>query len=328
MEAITTEGLTKRFGELAAVDDVSIRIEEGELFGLLGPNGAGKTTFLNMLCTMLRPTAGKARVWGHDVAREPDAVRRAIGVVFQDPSLDIQLTGRENLDFHGRLYGLGAEKRRERIDAVLELVELEDRADDLVKTYSGGMRRRLELARGLMHFPKILFLDEPTLGLDPQTRRRIWEYILKLNREEGITMILTTHYMEEADSLCHRVAIIDKGRIIALDAPRKLKEKVGEDVITVMASEPERFVGLLKAESWAEEVHLADGVISLGVRGGEGLIPRVIDLARRSGIEVCSVGLHKPTLEDVFIGYTGKGIREEKGNARDRIRSIMRAKLR
>jgi len=326
MDAIVMEGLTKAFGSLVAVEGVSLTIPEGELFGLLGPNGAGKTTLLSMLSTLLPPTHGEARVWGHSVQESPGEVRRSIGVVFQDPSLDIQLTGRENLDFHGRLYGLDRPRREDRIREVLDLVEPTEKADLQVKTYSGGMKRRLEIARGLMHFPKVLLLDEPTLGLDPQTRRRIWEYIERLNREEGITIILTTHYMEEADHLCRRVAIIDQGEIIALDTPKRLKDGVGEDVLSVQTEETEKLRRLLEGREWGRKVASEDGTLHLGVREGEGLIPRVIELARGEGIEVLSIGLRKPTLEDVFLHYTGRKIREEQGSIQERMRSYLRGR--
>lgn len=326
MHAIITSSLTKKFNGFTAVDSVSISINEGEFFGLLGPNGAGKTTFISMLCTILTPTGGGAEVFGYDVQKEPDKVRKLIGIVFQDPSLDLNLTGRENLDFHARLYGLEKNQREKRIREVLELVELSDRADDLVKTYSGGMQRRLELARGLMHFPKVLFLDEPTLGLDPQTRRRIWEYIHKINREERITIILTTHYMDEADSLCERVAIIDRGKIIALDAPGKLKSILGGDVIAVESSNSLKLFELLKKKDFVKEASLMNETINLSVEEGEKLIPKVVEIARDAGIQVVSVGLRKPTLEDVFIRYTGKRIREEEGKVIERMRSVIRAK--
>ncbi len=231
--AISMHGLTKKFGDLTAVDRVDLDIEKGELFGLLGPNGAGKSTIIKMLTTMLTPSEGEAHVWGHDVAMERNEVRSSIGVVFQDPAVDSMLTGRENLDFHGRMYGLGGAVRKKRIEEVLDLVDLVDKADVKMEDYSGGMQRRLEIARGLMHHPSVLFLDEPTLGLDAQTRRYIWEYIRNMNQQEGVTIILTTHYMEEADYLCDRVAIIDNGKIVALDTPKNLKDLIGADTITL-----------------------------------------------------------------------------------------------
>ncbi len=218
-DAIRVESLTKTFGEMRAVDGVSFSVPSGEIYGLLGPNGAGKTTIINMLSTLLKPTSGRAEVAGYDVGRHRDSVRRSIGIVFQEPALDGKLTGRENLEFHAMMYGLDRETRRRKIDEVLSLVDLSDKAKVLVENYSGGMKRRLEIARGLIHRPRVLFLDEPTLGLDTQTRRRIWDYIRMLNRDTGVTIILTTHYMEEADALCRRVAIMDRGRFVALDTP-------------------------------------------------------------------------------------------------------------
>jgi len=223
MLAIETKNLTKKFNGLIAVNNISFGVQEGEIFGLLGPNGAGKTTAIKMLATLLNPTKGEAKVCGFDILKQRDEVRSSIGIVFQEPALDNRLTGYENLDFHARLYGLDSETRKKRIEEVLNLVELQDKANVLVINYSGGMQRRLEIARGLMHYPKVLFLDEPTLGLDPQTRHRIWDYIKQLNQKEKITIILTTHYMEEADSLCQRVGIIDFGKIVTLDTPQNLK---------------------------------------------------------------------------------------------------------
>jgi len=246
-------------------------VEEGEIFGFLGPNGAGKTTTLNMLATLLKPTSGTALVDGHDILKEPDAVRRSIGMVFQDPTLDTELTGRENLDFHGRLYGLSREVRRRRIEEVLEVVQLADRADEFVKTYSGGMKRRLEIARGLMHYPRVLFLDEPTLGLDPQTRRAIWDYIRRLNREEEVTIILTTHYTEEADQLCDRVQIIDFGRIVALDTPENLKAKLEGDVVSLAFDEPSvipRMRGLFEGKEWVRRIDVMAGAEGHGAMAG------------------------------------------------------------
>ncbi len=328
MPAIATKGLTKEFNGLTAVNEVTLDIEEGELFGLLGPNGAGKTTFISMLYTMLEPTKGEALVCGYDVEKQASEVRKCIGVVFQDPSLDQYLTGRENLDFHGRLYGMDAGSRRKRIEEVLELVELEERADALVKTYSGGMRRRLEMARGLLHFPRVLFLDEPTLGLDPQTRRAIWEYVEKLNRREGVTVILTTHYMDEADFLCRRIAIIDHGNIIALDTPENLRGVLAEDVVYMVSSDQSKLMEGLEGLEWIADMKLVDDIVNINVKDGETAIPKAMEVARERGIQVSSVGLYKPTLEDVFIHYTGKTIRKESGDAMERMRSIVRARTR
>ena len=223
--AIETDKLTKKYGELTAVDALSLRIRRGEIFGLLGPNGAGKTTLISMLCTILEPTSGSAKVNGFDISAEQSSVRKNIGIVFQDPSLDDELTAWENLDIHGALYGLSPQDRKARAESSLKTVELYDKKDELVKHYSGGMKRRLEIARGLMHAPAVLFLDEPTIGLDPQTRRHIWDSVKKMNREKKVTVILTTHYIDEADALCGRVAIVDRGKIVACGAPSKLKKK-------------------------------------------------------------------------------------------------------
>ncbi|MCL4430306.1 MAG: ATP-binding cassette domain-containing protein, partial [Chloroflexi bacterium] len=228
---IETLHLTKTYNSLKAVDDLNISVESGEIFGLLGPNGAGKTTAISMLCTILKPTSGSAKVNGFDIVREANKVRKSIGIVFQDPSIDDRLTGRENLYMHANLYGVPASEQRERISRILKLVELEDRADDLLRTYSGGMRRRLELGRGLIHHPKVLFLDEPTVGLDPQTRDHIWKYIKELKQAHDITVVLTTHYMDEADRLSDRIGIIDHGKMVILDTPSKLKDTLEGDVV-------------------------------------------------------------------------------------------------
>jgi ABC-2 type transport system ATP-binding protein len=297
----------KTYKSLVAVDSLNLEIKEGELFGLLGPNGAGKTTLISMLSTIRTLTEGQAFVNGYDVVKEKDSVRKSIGIVFQDTSLDDELTGKENLDFHGRLYAMNRELREKRISEVLELVELSDKANIIVKTYSGGMRRRLEIARGLMHHPKVLFLDEPTLGLDPQTRRSIWDYIEKLNRQENITMILTTHYMEEADYLCDRIAIIDHGKIIALDTPENLKNSVGGDIITLNSSDNSKLLEELKSKKWILDLKENHDSISIKTKNGDEKIIEIMKLP----IEIKSISVKKPTLEDVFINYTGRKIREE-----------------
>jgi len=325
MPAIVTRGLTKKFGDLVAVDHIDLEIEEGELFGLLGPNGAGKTTFIHMLSTILPPTEGTAKVAGSDIREGADSIRAAIGIVFQDPSLDNRLTGRENLDFHGRMYGLTKEQRDERISKVLELVGLKDRADSLVETYSSGMKRRLEMARGLMHRPKILFLDEPTLGLDAQTRRSIWDYIRMLNDIENVTIILTTHYIEEADYLCNRVAIIDHGKIVALDKPGALKDRLKGDVVSINISDPEKYLSIFRKSKLVKGAKIVDGTLYLQVSSGERAIPKLIDLANKHGGQVHTVSLSRPTLEDVFIHYTGRAIREEAPSNQARIARIAKA---
>jgi ABC-2 type transport system ATP-binding protein len=261
INTIEVQELTKVFdGNVKAVDGISFTVKKGEILGFLGPNGAGKTTTLNMLSTLLRPTSGTATVNGHDILAEPDAVRRSIGYVFQDTTLDIELTGRENLDFHGRLYGLEQSIRQKRIEEVLELVQLTDRADNFVKIYSGGMKRRLEIARGLLHHPEVLFLDEPTLGLDPQTRRSIWEHILRLNQEKEVTIILTTHYTEEADYLCKHILIIDFGKVVVLDTPDNLKARLKGDVVSLLFKDPtaiEKLRPLLEKKEWVHKINVA-----------------------------------------------------------------------
>lgn len=325
MDAIVVKDLTKKFGSFAAIDRISFNVREGEVFGLLGPNGAGKTTTINMLSTIFEPSSGNASVAGFDVYRNKDDVRKSIGIVFQDPALDINLTGRENLEFHGMIYGMAKPERASRIREVLRLVELEDKASVLVENYSGGMKRRLEIGRGLMHLPKVLFLDEPTLGLDAQTRRHIWDYIKKLNKEHKVTIILTTHYMDEADFLCDRVAIIDHGKIVALDTPQKLKDVLGGDVICLEFKEDERkFMGSLKKLKWVRTVKVREGNLCLTTEKGEKRIPELIAKAQGAGFNITSVSLHKPSLEDVFIHFTGKSIREQEANGNDRARDRLR----
>ncbi len=322
---ITIDALVKKFGGVTALNEISLEIEQGELFGLLGPNGAGKTTLISILATILKQTSGTAMVCGRNIEREQAKVRKCIGIVFQDPSLDEDLTGEENLDFHGRLYGLAAAVRLKRIDEVLELVDLKDRKDYLVKTYSGGMRRRLEIARGLMHMPQVLFLDEPTLGLDPQTRRKIWTYIGNLKEVFGTTIILTTHYMDEADQLCSRIAIIDSGRIVALDTPQRLKARLGGELLELEVSPPqEKFADELVAMEGVQDVALENGRILLTVNHGEAIIPRVFQAAQTFGVAITSVSMRKPNLEDVFIELTGKEIREsEVAEPTERMRILM-----
>ncbi|WP_048151786.1 ATP-binding cassette domain-containing protein [Methanolacinia paynteri] len=321
MKAVTVENLTKKFGDFTAVDNISFDIDENEIFGLLGPNGAGKSTTISILATMADATSGKAIVNGHDTADDEDGVRKSIGIVFQDQSLDEELTAWENMDFHGRLYRIPGETRDKRIKELLELVGLYDRKDDLVKTFSGGMRRRLEIARGLLHRPKVLFLDEPTLGLDPQTRNYLWEYIENLNREFGISVIITTHYMEEADRLCNRIGIIDRGRIIALDTPENLKNSIGGDLITVKSPDfNEKISGL--DQPWIENISCYDGFFTISLSNAEEHLTAVISALLDNGIEISSVSVHKPTLEDVFLHYTGKTIRDAEADSKDHMRMM------
>jgi len=328
MLAISVDNLSKNFNGLKAVDKISFQVEKGGVFGLLGPNGAGKTTTIKMLTTLLRPSSGRAKIFEFDLIKERNMVRNSIGIVFQEPALDNRLTGRENLDFHARLYGLSGEVRKRRIKEVLELVELTEKADSLVKNYSGGMQRRLEIARGLMHYPKILFLDEPTLGLDTQTRRHIWDYILRLNKEEGTTIVLTTHYMEEADYLCQKVAIMDFGKIVAQDTPEKLKDILGGDVISIKAVPPEKAFEAFRKLPWVKKISRHNGTVDLNVEEGEKKIPFLIKIDQKEkGFEIKSINLRKPTLEDVFLHFTGKTIREAESNQNGKNRVMMKKRF-
>jgi ABC-2 type transport system ATP-binding protein len=310
---IETRALTKSFNGLTAVDKLDITVESGEIFSLLGPNGAGKTTTISMLCTILKPTSGSATVNGFDIAKEPNQVRKSIGIVFQDPSIDDRLTGRENLYMHANLYGIAPGEQRERIDRILKLVELEDRADDIMRTYSGGMRRRLELGRGLIHYPKVLFLDEPTVGLDPQTRDHIWTYIRELKKTHDITIVLTTHYMDEADKLSDRIAIMDYGKIVALDSSPNLKATLAGDVIAIKGNNLDPLKTLVAKQLGLEKTAHVNGTLEITAYNGKSLLPRVVELASQNNIFIESIVLREPNLEDVFLHYTGRNIRGEGG---------------
>jgi ABC-2 type transport system ATP-binding protein len=309
--AIETRKLTKTYNHYKAVNSLDITVEKGEIFGLLGPNGAGKTTTVSMLCTILKPTSGTALVNGFDIVHQANQVRKSIGIVFQDPSIDDRLTGRENLTMHANLYGVPASEQRERIARILNLVELEDRADDLLRTYSGGMRRRLELGRGLLHYPKVLFLDEPTVGLDPQTRDHIWKYIKELKEAHDITVVLTTHYMDEADRLSDRIAIMDHGQVVVLDTPSGLKATLEGDVITVQANKLEELAELVSKWLGFSKTRIVDGVLEITVPNGKTAMPRIMELAAHNNIYVESLLSREPDLEDVFLHYTGRSIRED-----------------
>jgi ABC-2 type transport system ATP-binding protein len=309
--AIETKQLTKAYGPLKAVDALDITVEPGEIFGLLGPNGAGKTTTVSMLCTILKPTSGTATVNGFDIVREANKVRKSIGIVFQDPSIDDRLTGRENLYMHANLFGVPASEQKERINRILKLVELEDRANDLLRTYSGGMRRRLELGRGLLHYPKVLFLDEPTVGLDPQTRDHIWKYIKELKQAHDITVVLTTHYMDEADRLSDRIGIIDHGKLVILDTPSKLKATLEGDVVVVRANNIDALSELVTKWLGLDKKTIVDGALEITVRNGKEAMPRIMELATQNNIYVESLLLREPNFEDVFLHYTGRNIRED-----------------
>ena len=303
--AVATAGLVKQYGEITAVDGVSLEVEHGEIFAFLGPNGAGKSTTIRMLCTLTRPTSGRAWVAGVDVATDPRTVRRRIGLVFQDQTLDVQLTAAENLRFHAALYDVPATETDDRVAYALELVDLSDRADDLVSTFSGGMARRLEIARGLMHAPTVLFLDEPTVGLDPQTRARIWEDVRRLRDDAGVTIFMTTHYMDEA-GYADRIAIIDHGRIVALDTPAALRRAVGQDTVHLTAADPTTAVDHLVAAGYDARA-TSDGCVAF-VEDGEA---SVADLIATVSVPIRGVRVHRPTLDDVFMHFTGRELRDE-----------------
>ncbi len=320
MPIIRVEDLTKKFGNITAVDNISFEVEEGTIFGFLGPNGAGKTTTINILCTLLSPTSGSAFIAGHDCMKESSEVRKAIGIVFQDTTLDKDLTAYENLIFHAYLYNVAKNKMRDRVDNVLSFVDLHDRKNDLVKKFSGGMKRRLEVARGLIHWPRVLFLDEPTLGLDPQSRTNLWEFISELPVKHNVTIFMTTHYMEEAE-VCDRIAIIDKGKIIAIGTPDELKKEVGGEVVYIRTTdnanakkEIERLFRLKVSEKNSE--------LYLSCEMGNTCIP---DIIRTIGERVLSVRVQRPTLNDVFLQLTGKTIREEEASSFDSVKETVRA---
>jgi ABC-2 type transport system ATP-binding protein len=319
--AISVTDLVKTFGEVRAVRGINFEVPMGEVFGFLGPNGAGKSTTINMLCTLSKPSSGSAMVAGHDVVTERDDVRRNIGLVFQDPTLDNYLTAAQNLQLHAELYGVQSDLVKPRMQQVMEMVGLWDRKDGTVGTFSGGMRRRLEIARGLMHSPRVLFLDEPTIGLDPQTRRSIWDYIQELQEREEITIFMTTHYMDEAE-WCDRIAIMDHGEIVALDTPAALKAGVGTDRVTIHTDDNPAAIEAL-ARQFGLEAKISEGAIVFGVPGGEEFVPR---LFAEFELPITSVAVSRPTLDDVFMSYTGTTIRdaeEDAGKARNRIAAQM-----
>ncbi len=317
--AVAVDGLHKRFGEVHAVKGVRFEVGAGEVFGFLGPNGAGKTTTINMLCTLVKPTSGKATVAGFDVVSQRDDVRRHIGLVFQDPTLDGYLTAAQNLKLHAELYGIQSDLVQPRMQQVLEMVGLWERKDHVVGTFSGGMRRRLEIARGLMHSPRVLFLDEPTIGLDPQTRRSIWTYIRELKQSEEITIFMTTHYMDEAE-WCERIAIMDHGEIVALDTPESLKADVGTDRVTMHTDDDDAAIAALN-DRFGLEARIAEGAVTVQVSGGEEFVPR---LFAELGVPIRSVSVSRPTLDDVFMSYTGTTIRDAEEDAgKNRNRAMM-----
>ncbi len=303
--AVEVKGLKKSFGQFEAVKGIDFEVAPGEVFGFLGPNGAGKTTTISMLCTLSTPTGGIARVAGHDIVAQRDEVRRSIGLVFQDPTLDTYLTAEQNLRFHADLYGVPKSLIGDRIRQVMEMVALWDRKDSKVMTFSGGMKRRLEIARGLLHSPRVLFLDEPTVGLDPQTRSAIWGYINKLRRMEDITIFMTTHYMDEAE-YCDRIAIIDHGEIVVVDSPEALKASVGKDRVQIHTGDDKAAIAALK-ERFDVDAAVHEGAVTFAVPSGEEFVPR---LFAELGMPIRSVSVSRPSLDDVFMNYTGSTIRD------------------
>ena len=308
---IVVENLGHRYGDFRAVDNISFTVKKGEIFSFLGPNGAGKSTAINILITLLSLQKGKATVAGYDVTTDPQQVRESVGIVFQDITLDRDMTVREILEFHGRLYNMPDAERRERIDELLKLVQLEAKKDALTKRLSGGMKRRLEIARGLMTRPKVLFLDEPTLGLDPQTRMRMWEYIKGVN-EEGTTIFLTTHYMDEADQLSDRISIIDHGKIIISGTSWELKNTLGQDIIYLETNDNDVAIQRLKGLTQVREIkEKSHGFVLMVNEDGTKVLPTIIDTLRNAGTEITTINLKKPTMDDVFVFYTGRELRDE-----------------
>lgn len=320
MSIIKVENLSKKFGAITAINDVSIEVEEGTIFGFLGPNGAGKSTTINILCTLLSPTSGKATISGYDCVQDASMVRKAIGIVFQDPTLDKELTAYENLMLHAYLYNVKRSEMKTRINDALSFVDLYERRDDVVKKFSGGMKRRLEVARGLIHRPRILFLDEPTLGLDPQSRANLWDFITELPKKHNVTVFMTTHYMDEAE-VCDRISIIDSGSIIATGTPDELKKTVGGDVIYIKTSDNEKAKAEIE-KLFDLDVSEKNGELFLTTMKGESFIPEII---KTIGAKVLSVRLQRPTLNDVFIKMTGKQIRDEEVSSTDTLKDDIRA---
>jgi ABC-2 type transport system ATP-binding protein len=320
---VSVRGLTKRFKDFTAVNNISFEVKEGEIFGFLGPNGAGKSTTIKMMCTLMKPTSGQIAVAGYDVITHADEVRFNIGIVFQDNSLDSALTAQENLDFHCMMYHIPHAERAGRISRVLDMMDLVEFKDRIVKTYSGGMRRRLEIARGLLHEPHLLVLDEPTVGLDPQTRSYIWQYVRQLRERHHTAIFMTTHYMDEAEN-CDRIAVIDKGVIVALDTPAELKKLVGEDKVELATHDNPRTAQVL-AEHYQVQAQIQDGKVIFEVADSDRFMPRMIaDISQLpEPIVIETLHVRRPTLEDVFLKLTGRTIREEEG-AKDERRLAQR----
>jgi ABC-2 type transport system ATP-binding protein len=320
--AVEVDGIVRRFGAVTAIDDVSFSVRAGEIFGFLGPNGAGKSTTIKILCTLLRPSAGKAYVAGHDVVAAPASVRRCLGLIFQDPAVDDRLTARENLKIHCMIYGVPRAERRSRMDEALSWIGLGAEADQRVRTFSGGMRRRLEVARALLHRPRVLFLDEPTSGLDPQTRRAMWDRLHELRERERLTIFLTTHYMEEAEN-CDRLAIIDHGKLVAEGSPDSLKHRAGEERVTLTTADDAKAAQELRAR-FAVEPQTTERGLEFAVPNGEEFLARL----GRFPVELRRLSLQKPTLEDAFIALTGHSIRPDEASSRDVLRRMVRMRRR
>ena len=317
MNAIEVKNLSRNFEKIKAVNDISFNVKNSEIFGFLGPNGAGKTTTINMLCTLTSPTSGNALVNGFDINKQENDVRKSIGLVFQDPSLDEKLKAIDNLVFHSLLYDVNKKDREQRINQLLKMVDLEDRKNDFVKFFSGGMKRRLEIARGLIHHPKILFLDEPTLGLDPQTRNHIWAYIKKLMKEKELTIFLTTHYMDEAE-VCDRIAIIDNGKIVAIDTPDNLKKQVGGDIISMKSKNNKKLEEEISKKFSKFKVYKSENEVKAETPDAEKMVPSIV---KNIDIELDYISVSRPTLDDVFLKMTGHEIRDETISGTDRIRA-------
>jgi ABC-2 type transport system ATP-binding protein len=321
--AVAVEGLHKSYGDFEAVKGVSFDVAPGETFGFLGPNGAGKSTTISMLCTLIKPTSGHASVDGFDVVTERTEVRRRIGLVFQDTTLDDYLTAEENLQFHAELYGVRHEVVAERLERVMKMVGLWDRRKSIVRTFSGGMKRRLEIGRGLLHSPRVLFLDEPTVGLDPQTRVSIWDYINELKSQETITIFLTTHYMDEAEN-CDRIAIIDNGQIVRIDTPEALKASVGQDRVELHTPDNPATIEALETR-FGLTATMSEGAVTFHVPGGEEFVPK---LFAQLGVPIQSIRVSRPTLDDVFMNFTGRTIRDAEASGNDKMRSSPMMRMR
>ncbi|MBI5207319.1 MAG: ATP-binding cassette domain-containing protein [Candidatus Firestonebacteria bacterium] len=325
MNIIEVKNLTKKFNNISAVDNISFTVKKGEIFGFLGPNGAGKSTTIGILATLIEPAQGQVFLNNFNVLNDKNDVRKSIGIVFQDPSLDDRLTAEENLRFHAKLYGVPKKEYQNRMEEVLNLVDLWERKDDIVKTFSGGMKRRLEIARGFIHYPEILFLDEPTIGLDPQTRAHLWDYVIKLNHERNMTIFMTTHYMDEAEN-CNTIAIIDYGKIVAIDNPENLKKQIGGDVIKIKSKNinelKNKLINKFNIEIKEENDHL-----EFKVSDGEKFLPRIFN---ELNTEINAIELRKPSLDDVFLSLTGRKIRDEentlKSSFREHFKTIIRSK--